>query len=64
MKRITGKTKEATLIEMSNTLDSQIEGKETVTCYNSCVTLICRIHKYNEKVSILGVVSIKDKGNK
>ncbi|XP_067297081.1 anoctamin-5b isoform X4 [Pseudorasbora parva] len=26
MKRITGKTKEATLIEMSNTLDSQIEG--------------------------------------
>ncbi|KTF78763.1 hypothetical protein cypCar_00022545 [Cyprinus carpio] len=26
MKRLTGKTKEATLIEMSNTLDSQIEG--------------------------------------
>lgn len=36
MKRITGKTKEATLIEMSNTLDSQIEGKN---CYNSYVTL-------------------------
>ncbi len=31
MKRITGKTKEATLIEMSNALDSQIEGKETAT---------------------------------